>query len=306
MKPDSNGSSKARRKTTAGLTAMVLGGLIIGILMGLSVTGHYGKIETASVPETSCEDEFSYDVSILSSSSRQADGVEENSTWASSNTVCALDGSVIMRGQGMVGSSSGPVSGIHANGTVWLHGSATAYGDVSATQTVLMGGRATAGGIEEFASPVSHPEVPISTYSRQADEGIYWDGTCVIDNACSLGSMYVAGDLLICNEAEVNLCGTIYVEGDIRLGGGCSIEGSGVLVAEGDVKLRGDLLLDAGSDRIVASVNGDIRVTGNSCIVSTLCAPNGSVYLTGNCTVCGCVVGLSVTGSGSMSVEAFP
>lgn len=304
-KPGSNGSRKAAVKMAAGLTGIVLGSLIMGLLTGLGVLGHQSCMDASSVSRISEADEFRRTASLLSDA-RQTEDVDKNSVFTAPSTVCAVDGSVIIRGQGMVGSSSDPTSGIHANGTVGLHGSAAAYGCVSATQTVLVGGRAAAGSIEEFASPVSLPQVPISNYSRQADEGIYWDGTCVIDDACSLGSMYVAGDLVICNEAEVDLCGTVYVEGDIRLAGGCNIEGSGVLVAEGDVTLCGDLLLSADSDRIVVSVDGNIRVTGNSCVVSTLCAPNGSVYLTGNCTVCGCVVGLSVTGAGSMSVEAFP
>lgn len=295
--PRSNSSIRRTRKIAACLIAFVLGGLIVAILTGLGA---------ASVPQNSLDDEVRYDASILLSGACQTTDVYENGASTVSDTVCAVDGSVIIRGRAMVGSSSSPINGIHANGTVWLHGTAAAYGDVAATETVLIGGKACAGSIEEFASPMSHPEVPISTYSRQADEGIYWDGTCKIGNSCSVGSMYVAGDLIVSNDAKVDLCGTVYVEGDIRLSGGCRIEGPGVLVAEGNVTLCGDMLLDSGSDRIVVSVNGDIKVTGNSCVVATLCAPNGGVFLAGNCTIYGCVIGLSVTGGGSASVDTFP
>ena len=236
-------------------------------------------------------------------------GSELNGTTSgsiTSKTICSIDGEVIIRGHSEVGSLSGSVGDVHANGNIWLRGVTTVCGEAAATGAVFTRGKAKAGSIEESVPPIDDPEIAISKYSREADEGIYWNGTCEIDGPCCLGPMYVAGDLVVTNGAVVDLCGTIYVEGKIRLNAGCRIEGSGVLVAEEDITICGEVTLNGECDRLVVSVYKDIKVTGNGCVAATLCAPNGGVFLAGNCVVHGAVVGLSVTCTGNACVDVFP
>ncbi len=300
-KPNSPVISRCSRAVAA-LILFALSALIVAVL--ISSGAEIGSVVGA--PPVSVGTPTGRTATNWLSEAAQAQGSCAESISITPGIVCAFDGDVVIRGNSEVASSTGAAGEVHANGAVWLRGSTAVYGEVSATGTVLIRGKANAESIEEFAPAVDHPDIAISRYSREADEGTYWDGTVEIDGTCCLGPAYVAGDLIVTDGAVVELCGTVYVEGDIRLSGGCRIEGSGVLVAEDDISICGEVMLDGENDRLVVSVYGDIRVAGKGSVVATLCAPNGEVFLTGNCTVHGAAVGLSVTVGGNTFLPGFP
>ena len=273
------------------------------VASGISSEGE-ARLGLESRPATAAEGLRRIETGLFSSVSESAAGVTTSSA-TTSKAICSVVGDVILRGHVEIGSPSASGGDVHANGDIWLRGIPTVCDEAAATGTVCLRGKAKAGSIEESVDPISGPEIVISKYSREADEGVYWDGTCKIQDSCSLGPMYVAGDLVVSGGALVTLCGTVYVEGDIRLDAGCCIEGSGVLVAEGDVTILGELLLVGDCDRLLVSVYGDTKVTGNGYVMATLCALDGGVFLAGNCVVDGAAVGMTVTCTGNTSVGIF-
>jgi hypothetical protein len=299
-------SIRSRSRALAAFILFALTALVVAILVFSGISSRSEIDEAVGVRSGSAGTPAGYTAVSRLSEAVQAQYGWTESTSMTAATICALDGDVVMTGNSEVAPSTGAADGVHANGTVWLGGSTTAYGEVSGTGKVVVRGNARADSIEESAPPVSHPDIAISRYSREADEGTYWDGTVEIDGPCCMGPAYVAGDLIVTDGAVVGLCGTVYVEGDIRLSGGCRIEGSGVLVAEGDIRICGEVVLDGESDRLIVSVDGGIKVVGNGGVVGTLCAPNGDVFLSGNCTVYGAAVGLSVTVGGNTFLPGFP
>lgn len=85
--------------------------------------------------------------------------------------------------------------------------------------------------------------------------------------------------------------------------GNTNIVGPGTVVAVGDIEVTGNAKLDPDNIPVLYSINGGIKVTGNSWSSVVLYAPSGEVTLTGNSKVYGSIVGKSVRNTGNNGVE---
>ena len=225
----------------------------------------------------------------------------------SGKAILAINGDIALTGNSRVTSSpDSGVGGIHANGNVCLNGNTVVEANASATGQVVKNGNSTVmGSTTESAQPFNF-QIDTSPYLLEADEGGDSDGDYIINgtDSCLLGPIHITGDLIISGRATVVLCGTVYVEGMIRMSGSTCIQGSWAIVAEGGIVVAANgRLPNPGSIPLMISVHGDISVTGNGWTSAVLYASDGEVRLAGNAKVYGCVVGMSVRGSGNSEVK---
>ena len=221
--------------------------------------------------------------------------------------ILAIDGDVTLTGNSRVTSS--PDSGvdtIHANGNVCLSGNTVVEANASATGRIVKNGNAMVMGSTTESANMFNFWIDTSPYLPEADEGGNSNGDYIIDgtDCCLLGPIHITGDLVISGKATVVLGGTVYVDGMIRISGSTCIQGSEIIVAEGGITVATNSRLpNPGNIPVIVSLYGDISVTGNGWTSAVLYASDGEVSLSGNAKVYGCVVGMSVRGSGNSEVR---
>ena len=225
----------------------------------------------------------------------------------SGKAILAINGDIALTGNSRVTSSTDSgVGTIHANGNISLSGNTVVEANASATGQIVKNGSATVmGNITESAETFDF-WIDTSPYEAEADGGVYLNGDCIINgtDSCLLGPIHITGDLIISGKATVVLGGTVYVEGMIRMSGSPCIQGSWAIVAKGGITLAANSRLpNPGNIPVIVSLYGDISVTGNGWTSAMLYAPEGEVRLAGNAKVYGCVVGMSVRGSGNSEVK---
>jgi len=80
-------------------------------------------------------------------------------------------------------------------------------------------------------------------------------------------------------------------------------EGPVTIVAVGNVVVTGNTKLDPDDIPFIISTQGNITITGNSWTSAMLYAPSGSITMSGNSKVYGCVIGESITATGNNVVQ---
>ena len=117
------------------------------------------------------------------------------------------------------------------------------------------------------------------------------DGDMNIDSSCSLGPLYITGNLNVGMYCEVTLLGTIYVEGSITALKESNFTGSGSIVAVGSIAIKKVASFGAGSDSVIMSITGGVSFDKAEGLEALIYAPNGQIYFDKDSTVIGGVIG---------------
>ena len=131
-------------------------------------------------------------------------------------------------------------------------------------------------------------------YKEEALAGGTFTGTKEITSSCSLGPLYINGDLYIKEEVTINLAGTIYVEGSITAKKEYEVTGSGSIFAVGDIYLSKMSNYGTEGTSIIMSLNGGITFKKDATVAALIYAPNGAIKFDMNATITGGVVGYSI------------
>jgi len=221
--------------------------------------------------------------------------------------IASLDGNLSITGNALVTSSPDSGEGnVYANGSIDLTGNVRVEGDATATGEISVGGNSTiTGETKEGAQPLDLPQVDISEYLDEANEGELIVGDLRIsgNGYYDLGPAHITGDLKISGNRTVTLRGTVYVEGKIKMSGNTRIEGPGTVVSEGNIEVTGNSKLEPEDIPTIISVSGSIQVTGNNWTSAILYAPNGEVAMSGNSKIYGSIVAGSVSVVGNSKVD---
>ena len=132
------------------------------------------------------------------------------------------------------------------------------------------------------------------TYKEEALAGGIYTGTLTIDSSCSLGPLYITGDLNVGMYHVVTLEGTIYVEGSIWVQKDAEFTGSGSIVAVGDIHMQKVTGFGTDSDSVIMSITGDISFDKEAILEAFIYAPNGLIQFDKDSSVTGAVVGAEI------------
>ena len=132
------------------------------------------------------------------------------------------------------------------------------------------------------------------TYKDEALAGGTYTGTMTIDSSCSLGPLYITGDLNVGMNHVVTLGGTIYVEGSIKVQKDSEFTGSGSIVAVGDIYMQKVTGFGTDSDSVIMSLLGGVSFDKAANLEALIYAPNGLIYFDKDSSVVGGVVGAEI------------
>jgi Tfp pilus assembly protein PilX len=175
------------------------------------------------------------------------------------------NGSVIASGRGyidntiVVASNGNRIEGLQVGEDAMAH--TCVDSDIAGELTYVSGGsllNCTAGStIKERPNEIEPADMPIS--QSQIDQwksdaesgGIIPTDYVILSSYEDLGAIKIDGDLLIDNNATLNMRGTIWVTGDLRIDNGSTVQldsnaygiTSGVLVVDGKIKVKPNTIL---------------------------------------------------------------
>lgn len=116
-------------------------------------------------------------------------------------------------------------------------------------------------------------------------------------------TVYVGNDFKTTGSKDISVQAPLYVVDEIKMTGS-AFRGGGTLIAGGDIQMTGSgQLNDVGEIPFLISANGEITFTGSAAVSAVVCAPNGSVRMTGSTWVYGCLVGEDLNLTGSSRIE---
>ena len=187
-------------------------------------------------------------------------------------------------------------------------GALVSSGDITLAKGCTVDGDIRYGGVFDPTPPFTHTngsaipgdiEFPPSnefaqTYKDEAMAGGTYTGTMTIDSSCSLGPLYITGDLNVGMNHVVTLGGTIYVEGSIWVQKDSEFTGSGSIVAVGDIHMQKVTGFGTGSDSVIMSVTGNISFDKEAILEALVYAPNGSIQFDKDSSVTGAVIGAEI------------
>lgn len=220
--------------------------------------------------------------------------------------MAALGGDITLSGNSEVTSLEVLDGDIYANGDIDMSGNSEVYGDAVSTGEIYLSGNAEIEGSSyEQSAPIEFGEVDTSIYLTEANQGSLISGDLSISSSGynDLGPAHITGDLIISGNAILRLTGTVWVDGTISMSGNTRIEGAATIVSIGSITITGNTVLDPENIPFVISIEGDITVTGNSWTSAALYAPTGSINMSGNSMVYGCIIGGNVTATGNSVVQ---
>jgi len=179
-----------------------------------------------------------------------------------------------------------------SSGNIWLKRECTVYGDIryggdfTRTPPFTLIGYEIPGDIEfppsdEFAK----------TYKDEALAGGTYTGTKTINSSCSLGPLYITGNLNVGAGCVVTIGGTIYVEGSIDVDKDSEFRGSGSIVAVGNAYLSKMTDYGTATGDVIMSITGNITFKKEADVEALIYAPDGSITFDKDGNVTGSVVG---------------
>jgi Tfp pilus assembly protein PilX len=125
---------------------------------------------------------------------------------------------------------------------------------------------------------------------NQAMAGGNHTGNMDISSACTLGPIYISGNLNISKDVTITINGVVYVKGSITASKDYTLAGSGSIIAEGDIDVRKIAGFGTTGDCIIMSLNGNIVFKKDAAVEALIYAPNGTVSTDKNLTVTGGIV----------------
>ncbi|MFC1566511.1 hypothetical protein ACFL4A_01565 [bacterium] len=228
--------------------------------------------------------------------------------------VVVCDGDISMSNNSTITCDDDPGNAsLMTNGNLDMINSAVVNGNASVAGTITTdGGSAVTGDENVGVETVSFPAIDSAAYAADAQLGGSYSGNLSYTTGSNdIGPLYIDGDLILTNTANVTLVGNIYVTGSITVENAATLKGAYTVCGEGTICFKNNTIVGEVTDfAVFLTTSTDPKaiefINGTEVIEGLFYAPNGGIVVENSAFVKGVVAADTVTLKNNANVDFMP